>query len=361
MAVAPIFHRRSRHRRLSPALGLVLVALVLLARPIAAGPPTTWTERGSFAGAEITSLLSPPGFPCLIALTALQNTGLRVSTDCGTNFALLLPTNAHAVTARDPLNGFVAAGAQGILRTTNGGATWGQANLGLPGVLDARDVLIHIARPESLFAGFYGQGVYVGGPSAGDLSTISWAAMNEGLGDLQVRALARVRGGSFLLAATPSGVWRRAGGAWSLVAPGLVASAFVIDSADSNRVYAATEAGLYRSLDQGASFFASSSGLPSGMAVNDVARRTDAANVLYVGTRGAGVYESTDYGASWHAFGPALPGDNDVRAILATAELGDVNRAHVFAGTRANGLFEASYTTTALPTSWGRVKARYRQ
>jgi hypothetical protein len=34
---------------------------------------------------------------------------------------------------------------------------------------------------------------------------------------------------------------------------------------------------------------------------------------------------------------------------------------HVFAGTRANGLFVNGYSTPATPTTWGMVKDRYRR
>ena len=34
---------------------------------------------------------------------------------------------------------------------------------------------------------------------------------------------------------------------------------------------------------------------------------------------------------------------------------------HVFAGTRADGLFENGYSTPATPTSWGKVKDMYRK
>ena len=48
-----------------------------------------------------------------------------------------------------------------------------------------------------------------------------------------------------------------------------------------------------------------------------------------------------------------------MRAVLATAEPSR-NRPHIFAGTRANGLFKASGITPAVPSTWGRLKDRYR-
>jgi hypothetical protein len=316
-----------------------------------------WVARGAYSGLEFTSIVSPAGFPCVIAFTALQNGGLKVSTDCSVAFADLLFANAHAVTAENENIGYVAAGSVGMIKTVNQGISWFPIDDGLPGGADARDVAIHFAVPETVYCALANGGVYKGEPMQDSL--IHWTAMNDGLGDLSVRALVRVRGGTFFLAGTDGGIWRHENGSWSSVAPGIVANRLVIDAADSSRVYAATENGVYKSVNAGLSFASSSTGLPGGAAVNDIARMTDIPRYLYAGLRGDGVYESDDFGASWHQFGPALPGENDVRAILATFEPDTV---HVFAGTRVDGLFEAQIdaTTQASPTTWGRIKDTYR-
>jgi len=323
----------------------------------AASAAVTWVARGAYADREFTSIVSPPGYPCVISFTALDNGGLGVSTDCGIQFATLLPTNAHSVTAKDSNVGYVAAGSAGVVKTIDGGANWFAVNDGLPGLRDARAIVLHLASPDTLYCGFYGAGVYVGGPQPADLT--SWAPMNAGLGDLRVRHLVRARGGTFFVAATDGGIYRWEAGAWSLSDAGVLAYRLVIDAADSSRVYAAGPGGVHRSLDHGRSWVPSAAGLPAAMTINDIVRRTDDPSVLYVGTRGAGVYESVDYGASWHPFGPAVPGENDVRAVLCVVESVD-NLASVFAGTRRDGLFEAEYSTPTAPTTWGRLKATYR-
>ena len=334
------------------AVAAVAGALSTARVPSEARAAISWVPRGAFAGMQFTSLLSPPGLPCIIIFTALQNGGLKGSTDCGVQFADLLFADVHGVTAKDENIGYTAAGGLGVLKTIDQGVAWFPVNDGLPALADARSVVIHLGFPDSVFCGLDGGGVFVGGPSVDSL--IQWTSLNAGLGDLRIRHLARVRGGTYLMAAADGGIWRREGGVWSAVAPGLVANRIVIDAADSSRVYAATEGGVYRSTDAGQSFFASSSGLPAAVAINDIARRTDVNHVLYVGTRGAGVYESTDFGATWHAFGPALPGDNDVRAVLGAVET-NKNLARVFAGTKQDGLFEAQISTQTVTTTWGRL------
>jgi len=323
-----------------------------------ADPAVTWVPRGAYAGMQFTTLVSPAGYPCVVAFTALQNGGLRVSTDCGLQYAPLLLASSYEVTAKNELTGWVAGGTLGVLKTLDQGGIWFPVNDGLPPSPDVRSILVNVATLDTVYAGLYGGGVYVGAPAGDTLH--NWTPLNAGLGDLSVRTLTRTRGGSFLLAGCESGVWRYAEGAWSPVAPGVTASRILIDAADSSRVHVAAEDGFYTSVNGGQSFTASNNGLPD-VPVNDVARLTTLPNILYVGLRGAGVYESRDYGATWQVFGPALPGENDARAVLATVETGK-NLVHVFAGTRTDGLFEGQfdYSTQAEATTWGRLKGRYR-
>lgn len=319
-----------------------------------------WAPLG-FAGYEFTALVSPPGNPCVVAWTGLNNGGLGVSTDCGDLYARLFLPSAHDVTAQNENVGYVAAGTLGMVKTIDTGTNWYPINDGLPVMgRDARAVILHVAKPESVFCALYGGGVFAGGPKAALNDTIRWAGMNSGLTDLRVRALARVRGGTYFVAGTDGGIERWANGAWTSVAPGVIANAIVIAGSDSNLVYAATESGVYRSTNQGLSWFPSSTGLPA-VPVNDITRRTDGLPVLYAGTRGQGVWESVNGGANWRKFGPDLVGDNDVRAVLCTVGAAAADSAMVFAGTRANGLFRAEYSTPVAPTSWGRVKDTYRK
>lgn len=352
----------ARPRRV-PLVSTLLAAAVVALAPVranAAEAVITWEPLG-FSGHEFTALYTVPENPCVIAWTALNNGGLGVSTDCGDQYARLFLLSAHDVTAQNENVGYVAAGPLGMAKTLDTGTNWFDINQGLPAQHDARAVLLHVARPESVYCALYNGGVFRGGPKSPGNDTTVWQAMNDGLTDLRVRALARVRGGSFLLAATDGGIHRwSASGGWSLVAPGVVANALVIDAADSSKVVAATESGVSRSTNFGLTFFPSSTNLPA-IAVNDVARRTENPLVWYAGTRGQGVWESIDGGATWRKFGPDVPVDNDVRAVLAVVGAQTLDGAEVYAGTRTGGLFRAGYSTPATPMTWGRVKGAYRR
>jgi len=353
----------------APSLTLVLVAglLAVAALPGRAESPCVgsfcWVQRGSYPGQEFTTLQSPPGNACVVAFTGLSNNGLGVSTDCGVSYAHLLFANAYDVTARDTNVGYVATGTAGVAKTKDTGSNWFPVNIGLPAFPDVRSIVIHYAHPESAFCGLHGGGVFIGGPTgpAPD-SLLQWTAINEGLTDRNVRRFVRVRGGSFMLVATDGGIFQRgASHVWTLTGGSLVANGLLIDSADSTRCYAACENGFYKSLNSGLSWFPSNTGLPLGVPLNCVARRTDIDNVLYVGTRGSGVYESVDYGDHWRAFGPPVPGENDVRALVVTTAATSADSAGVFAGTRTDGLYETTYSTPAAPMTWGQLKDLYRK
>jgi len=360
----PSRRARATAKSLTLVLGLGLLAVAAL--PGQAVSPCIgsfcWAQRGTYAGHEFTSLQSPPGNPGVVAWTGLSNLGLGVSTDYGVQYANLLITNAYDVTARDSNVGYVASGTLGVAVTKDTGSNWSQDNVGLPGFHDVRTVVIHYAHPESAFCALHGGGVFIGGPIAGSVDSLAWTPMNEGLTDLNVRRFVRVRGGSFMLAACDGGIfYRGASHQWQETGAGLVANGLVIDAADSTRAYAACETGLYRSLNSGLSWFPSNTGLPVGVPLNCVARRTEGPNVVYVGTRGSGVYQSVDYGATWRPFGPALPGENDARAVLCAVRVSPVDSAGVFEGTRTDGLFETAYSTPAAGMSWGKVKDIYRR
>ena len=84
-----------RFRRAAGAFAAVFLVLIVgFALPGRAEAPCgstlCWIPRGNFAGLEFTSLVSPPGNPCVVAWTALSNGGLGVSTDCGEEYARLL-------------------------------------------------------------------------------------------------------------------------------------------------------------------------------------------------------------------------------------------------------------------------------
>jgi photosystem II stability/assembly factor-like uncharacterized protein len=103
-------------------------------------------------------------------------------------------------------------------------------------------------------------------------------------------------------------------------------------------VWAGTAAnGVWRSLDQGASWSPATHGLPLGQVVTVVADPDDAASV-YAEVQGQGVFLTTDGGARWRPL-PGLPA-----ALLdGTLAIGFAAGQRVlYAGTAGAGLFARS-------------------
>jgi|GEM_PF-4717304 len=153
-----------------------------------------------------------------------------------------------------------------------------------------------------------------GGAFRSDDNGDTWSAINDGLSDRALRALAVLPDGSLIAAAT-GGLFRMSDGKnWTpiggnLLRPGIGALALGADGA----LYAGSATdGVYRSADGGTNWMAINEGL-ANRAVH--ALQFDPDGVLYPGTD-AGVYRSSDRGASWESAAAGI-GDLRIRALAA--------------------------------------------
>jgi len=121
------------------------------------------------------------------------------------------------------------------------------------------------------------------------------------------------------LVATANGVFRTVDGglSWSASSDGmgrLFVKALVIHPADPDRLFAATaDDGLYRSLDRGGSWAPFGTGLPADLQSLAIAR-TDP-TVLYAGTSWDSLFKSIDGGITWHLANAGLPAGRAVFLI----------------------------------------------
>jgi hypothetical protein len=136
---------------------------------------------------------------------------------------------------------------------------------------------------------------------------------------------------AILYAATDIGVMRSTDGGASFIPAGLANTWVVllaIDPVNSNVLYAATSSdfylltsgflGLYKSTDGGASWSPINHGLDEIVAAHPVVNALlvdpERPNILYLATSGHGVFRSSDGGASWAAFNDGLT-NLDVRSL----------------------------------------------
>jgi hypothetical protein len=206
---------------------------------------------------------------------------------------LIHPTNPDVV---------YVAGNAGLHKSTNGGSSW--TNVRTDHVCDA---LMDPTNPDRLFAAVWNSGVY-----RSTNGGASWALLSSGIptgaaADWIKLAMGRngTNGTNFLLAkmATNSGsVYRSTNGgtSWSLVATGVQPASYnewtnmiAVDPNNHNRILAGG-VGLSRSTN--GSTFAAVGGTHADH--HAVVYSPGNSSVVYVATDG-GVYRSTDGGASW--------------------------------------------------------------
>ena len=219
----------------------------------------------------------------------------------------------------------------GIFLSTDGGTTW---KLNLATIWSVRSITIHPVRRSIIYAATYGSGIYksLNGGS-------SWNTINLGLLNTQVRDVAiHPANPETLFAATGTGggihYSFNGGLTWSQVADTTAAGAaeqIQFDRLNPARVYAAMEdRGVIRSTDGGVDWKRINHGLTSfrcrSLSVVDTLR--------YVGTDSAGVYQSSVNDTLWHQVNTGL-NDGDVEGLWSLAS----NPSTVWAGTDWGGIF----------------------
>ena len=197
-----------------------------------------------------------------------------------------------------------------------------------------------------VYAGTYGSGIY---RSTNNGTT--WQPVNSGLQDQRFYGLSTHPSNAAIVLAAgyEHGVYRTTnrGASWQRSQPTDIdfINAVAFNMADGNIAYAGTDdRGLYRSTNGGASFQAHNTGLTNNR-VWTIVNASRSPQLVYVGTSG-GVFRSTDQGVNWQAAG--LNG-KEVRAIVVDS----LDAGHVFAGTKANGIFE----TTDAGSTWYDISA----
>jgi len=155
------------------------------------------------------------------------------------------------VDPRNPGTAYADTYARGLLKTRDGGATWQTVGSGLPSLTVASPLIIDPSDSSTLYLGF--DGVY---------------KSQDG------------------------------GTTWTLILPGSGISALAIDPSDSGVVYAASSAGVMKSIDGGHGWSPSSQGLPAQTYFSSLLVDPLQPSTLYASTTD-GVFKSTDGAARW--------------------------------------------------------------
>jgi ligand-binding sensor domain-containing protein len=182
-----------------------------------------------------------------------------------------------------------------VFRSTNRGGSWEPLHWrGVETTISS--LAIHPGDPDVLYVGTQGSGLY-----ATDNGGSSWKAMNEGLEDLNVHDIAIV-------------------------------------TADSRKMYLATDVGAYRSTDAG-STWAKLGGPLSARRVETIAVLPGGGDFLCVGMQHGGVCCSMDGGAQWTALKRGLG-----NLTVLTLTLDPRDAAILWAGT-TDGIWRYAFGT----------------
>lgn len=175
-----------------------------------------------------------------------------------------------------------------------------------------------------------------------------FAAINKGLGSLVVASLAMAHNDPDLVyAGTGAGIYKtiNGGATWSATGSGLLPLSLIIDPTNANILYAGFNGDLQKTIDGGDTWVSSANGIDNPL-VFSLAIDPNNPEVVYAGTAGTGAFKSIDGGATWNP----LNVDTTVWALY----VDPANSNVVYAGSNGNGVFKstdagASFVRTGSP------------
>lgn len=177
-------------------------------------------------------------------------------------------------------------------------------------------------------------------------SGVSWQGL--GLSGKQVKSLAfgPANSQTILAGTSGQGLFRSLdnGDSWAAdttgLPPGLTVNSIVLDAPESI-LYLGTDQGVFQSDDDGDHWKSSSLGLPSGAAgaVTSLLFNIADPTKLYAGTEGAGIFISHDGAKTWSASGQGLPAGAAVHALLAGRQ---AQNPRLYAALAGAGVYQSS-------------------
>ena len=239
----------------------------------------------------------------------------------------------------------------GVLKTTNGGATWFHADSGIftDWETSAQVIEFDPMSPETMYvgtAGFFGGNLYKstnGGQSWTALEAVSDTGhLRQGVIAIAVDhestniIYAGTAGNVDLFKSTDGG------STWFLLRPQGGGVDIKIDRTNPQLLYLCSLP-VYKSTDGGINWVVSDSGLPSQsntrrLAIDQLTRRVYVA--LYaLSSDSGGVFDSNDLGLSWHRM-PGLFLTNNIRTLTPSPEDG-----RIYVGVNNSGIYRSDLVT----------------
>jgi len=302
---------------------------------------------------EITTFVREPGGKLVLSTGSIM--GTYASSDDGETWNCVGPSTVTDTFVNQLFVGpdgciLAATTLTGVLRTTDGGASWTSANTGL----SASGSITAIISKGSMLYASTASGLFASGDSAAN-----WHGVSVGLKNLNLSCFAVI--GEKLFVGTEYGgvyVSPDKGVTWYPSSVGLPinTSARIIqpcyDTTGLNSIFVVTETGVYRSTDRGSTWFESeieTSPVKYTMALISVPG-SSGGSVMYAFTLAGGMYVSRDFGESWwHMGGIASRQGVDGFAISPSGRVYAATSSYVY--TLANGVSWLRAGTTGMDYS----------
>lgn len=332
----------------------------------------SWTDAsvGLPLNRSISALAIDPSNPnTLYAGNSLVSPGSVIeifkSTDGATSWTSLsssLATTGINALAIDPSASATvyAATNNRVIKSTNGGMTWNDANSGMPYPTTMTGLAIDPSAPSTLYAG----------GSNGELfrstnAATSWTALNTGLaatpdnpnGKINALVITSSIPSTLYIATNGFGVLKSTSGGtnWIAANSGLgsaAVAALAIDPFAPATLYVGADGTIFKSINGGVSWTDASSGLP-GTDITTLAIDPSTPATLYAGTIAQGVYKSVNGGASWTAARSGLPNTSAFALAIDPSAPATIYAGTAGAGTAGGGVFKS----TNGGTSWTAVNS----
>lgn len=214
----------------------------------------------------------------------------------------------------------VAAGAEGVFRSTDGGTDWTPADTSLP----VGDYNVAVVGDSVFVADNGAHGVYVSTDGA-----LTWKTDDPGLamtGGSYPEITSLFSNGKSLFAGIwGSGVYRQAGaaGAWGKANGGMSGASVFAFARMGNRIIAGAEDGIYISTDNGNNWTASDSGFADSTGAGgnpSIESMASDGTRIYAGALGGLLFVSKDGGGSWADISSNLPSSTGTGTHVAAAD-----------------------------------------
>ena len=296
-------------------------------------------------GVGVNALAIDPASPSTLYAQTVSNgqssavvPSLFKTTDGGASWRAVGSVSSVICLAIDPSKSstLYAGTGQGVVKSTNAGASWTDSGNGLPAGSVTR-LVIDPKTPSTLYAVTISEPVtFPGGPGAMAIfktmdSGGSWSALNTGIpasGYITTLVIDPVNPSTLYTfappfdptgtGAAPVGGFLKSvdgGQSWqplNLGSQSVFLSSLAVDPASN--LYAVTNQGLLKSMDGGQTWTALNGGLPPGVSASMVLIDPATPATVYAVTvsygptgPGFGLLQSVDGGASWSAFNIGLP------------------------------------------------------